>query len=70
MLDQAAILDSVESRAKGLNLSMTKVCEEAAIRYETYFRWRKGMNPTLKNLNKLTGALDRLESQMRERLSA
>lgn len=70
MFDQSAILDKVESRAEGLNLSMTKVCEKAAIRYETYFRWRqKDMSPTLRNLNKLMTALDTLEREMRERLS-
>ncbi len=70
MIDQSAMLESVESRAKGLNLSMNKVCTEAKVPYSTYFRWREGkQSPTVQNLNKLLGAIDALESQMRERLS-
>ncbi len=70
MIDQSAMLESVENRAKGLNLSMNKVCEKAKVPYSTYFRWREGVqSPTIKNLNKLLGAIDTLEKDMRERLA-
>jgi hypothetical protein len=68
-MDQQEIVSEIESRAAKLELSISQVCEAAGIYPSTFSRWKlseknpKPIGATIKSLNALTTALDRLETQ-------
>jgi hypothetical protein len=63
-MDQQEIIDSVESRALRLHMSMAKVCREANVSPPS---WSRAKTKVIgyRLLGKIEGALDRLEAARR-----
>lgn len=68
-MNQQDIIAEIESRAARLKLPISEVCETAGVHPTTFSRWKKSeKNPdpigaTLKTIEALTAALDRLEKR-------
>jgi transcriptional regulator with XRE-family HTH domain len=60
------LLASIEARTKGLNLSVTRLCELAGMSHTTFIRAARGeSSPTLETVRRLEATLDKLEKQQR-----
>ncbi len=57
-VDQADLIDRLETRARGLGLSMTALCRRADLAPSTFFRWKRdGRSFTVEKYNQLVAAL-------------
>lgn len=68
-------IDAIEGRAKGLNLSLRRLCEVAEVEYTSVWRWRRGdVEPTSERLESVLAALEDalsdLETSMVKRIRA
>jgi hypothetical protein len=68
------VIETLEVRARGVHLSLARVCELAGVNYSRVWRWKKGESEPLRanferTVGRLTGQLEQIENDLRERLS-
>jgi transcriptional regulator with XRE-family HTH domain len=67
-MDWKPAVEAIKARAIALRLPISKLCEEASLSGNSFWRWENGHNePTLSVIGRLEDTLDRLESAKRER---
>lgn len=61
----------IERRARGINLSLRKLCQAAGVQYSTVRRWeRQTTSPLVKTVEPTLGALERALAEARRSLVA